>query len=72
MRPRDLGITSPRWHTLVFSNEVTIDMSCVCPKDVRKTLVQRARSVNREKWTAKHAYEVLKEGAWVEPGLALN
>ena len=32
-------------HTLVFSNEMTIDMRYVCPKDVGKMLVQRARSV---------------------------
>ena len=24
-----------------------------------------------EKWAAKHEYEELKEGAWLEPGLAL-
>ena len=42
---RDLGIKWPYWHTLVFSNEMTIDMRNVCPQDVRKMLVQRARSV---------------------------
>ena len=56
---RDLGIKRPYWHTLVFSNEITIDMRCVCvcPKDVRKMLVQRARSVYWKKWAAKHEYE---------------
>ena len=34
-------------------------------------LVQRARSVHWKKWAAKHEYEELKEGAWLEPGLAL-
>ena len=34
-------------------------------------LVQRARSVLWKKWVAKHEYEELKEGAWLEPGLAL-
>ena len=43
----------------------------MCPKDVRKMLVQRARSVHWKKWAAKHEYEELKEGAWLEPGLAL-
>ena len=33
-------------------------------------LVQRARSVYWKKWTAKHECEELKEGAWLEPGLA--
>ena len=35
-------------------------------------LVQRARSVHWKKWAAKHEYEELKEGAWLEPGLALS
>ena len=34
-------------------------------------LVQRARSVYWKKWSAKHEYEELKEGAWLEPGVAL-
>ena len=41
------------------------------PKDVKKVLVQRARPVHWKKWAVKHEYEVLKEGAWLEPGLAL-
>ena len=65
---RDLGIKSPHWHTLVLSDETTIDMRYVCPKDVRKMLVQRARSVRWKKWAANHEYEELKEGAWLEPG----
>ena len=38
-------------------HEITIDMGYVCPKDVRKMLVQRARSVYWKKWAAKHEYE---------------
>ena len=34
-------------------------------------LVQRARSAYWKKWAAKHEYEELKEGAWLEPGLDL-
>ena len=41
----DLGIKLPHWHTLIFSNDTKIDMRFVCPKDVKKMLVQRARSV---------------------------
>ena len=52
------------WHTLVFSDETKIDMKYVCPRDVEKMLVQRARSVN---WAAQHEQEELKEGAWIEP-----
>ena len=44
-------------------------MRLVCPKDVKKMLVQRARSVQWKKWAAKHGYVELK-GAWLEPGLA--
>ena len=51
---RDLCIKWACWHTLVFSNEITIDMRYVCPKDVKKMLVQCARSVYWKKWAAKH------------------
>ena len=55
----------------VFSSEITIDMRIVSSKDVRKMLVHRARSVYWKKWAAKHEFEELKEGTWLEPGLAL-
>ena len=58
---RDLGIKWPHWHTLMFSDEIKVDMRFVCPKDVKKMLVQRARSVYWKKWAAKHEYEELKE-----------
>ena len=69
---RDLGIKWPHWHTLIFSNDTNIDMRFVCPKDVKKMLVQRARSVYWKKCAAKHEYAELKEGAWLEPGPALQ
>ena len=68
---RDLGIKWPCWHTLILSDDTEIDMRFVCPKDVRKMLVQRARSEQWKKWAAKHEYEELNEGAWLEPGLPL-
>ena len=67
----DLGIRWPQWHTSMFSDETKIDMRLACPKDAKKMLVQRARSVYWKKWAAKHWYEELREGAWLEPGLAL-
>ena len=67
---RDLVIRWPHWHTLVLSDETKIDMRHVCPRDVKKMLVQRARSVYWKKWAAKHELEELKEGAWIEPALA--
>ena len=34
---RDLGIKWPYWHTLMFSQEIQIDMRFVCPKNVKKS-----------------------------------
>ena len=56
---RDLGIKWPQWHTLMFSGDIKIDKRSVCPKDVKKMLVQRARSVYWKKWAAKHGYKEL-------------
>ena len=36
---RDLGTKWPQWHTLMFGDEIKIDMRLVCPKEVRKTLM---------------------------------
>ena len=46
-------------------------MRCVCPKDVKKMLLQQARIIYWKKWAAKHESEELKEGIWLEPTLAL-
>ena len=46
-------------------------MRYVCPKDVKKMLLQQARTVCSKKWAAKHEYEELKEGTWLEPALVL-
>ena len=46
-------------------------MRYVCPKDMKKMLVHQARSVYWKKWVAKHGYEELKEGTWLELALAL-
>ena len=61
---RDLGIKRPQWRTLMFSDEIKIDMRLVCPKDVKKKMLV-------QKWGAKRGYEELKEAAWLEPGQAL-
>ena len=58
-------------HIGLFSDEIKNDMRYVCPKDVEKMLVQRARSVYWKKWAAKHEKEELKEGTWLEPWPAL-
>ena len=46
-------------------------MRYVCPKDVKKMLLQQARTVYWKKWAAKHEYEELKEGIWLELALAM-
>ena len=48
-----------------------MDMRYVCPKDVKKMLLKQARSTSWKQWAAKHEYEELKEGIWLEPTLAL-
>ena len=40
-------------------------------KDVKKLLLQQARTVYWKKWAAKHEYEELKGSIWLEPALAL-
>ena len=68
---RALGIKWPHWHTLTFEGDRKIDMRYVFPKDVKKMLLQQARSVYWKKWAAKHEFEELKDGIWLEPALAL-
>ena len=63
---RDLGMKWPHRHALIFEGEVRVDMKYVCPNDVKKMLVQRARSVYWKKWPAKHEYEELKEEIWLQ------
>ena len=68
---RDLGIKWPHWRTLFFEGGTRVDMGYVCPKDVQKMLMQRARTVHWKKWAAKHHIEELKDGVWLEPALAM-
>ena len=46
-----------RTGTLIFEGDRRIDMGYVCPKDVKKMVVQQARSVYWKKLAAKHGYE---------------
>ena len=66
---RDWGIKWPQWHTLTYDGQVQVDMRYDCPKHVKKMLFKHARSTFWRK--AKHEYEELKEGFWLEPALAL-
>ena len=47
---------------LTFVGQVKVDMSYVCPNDVKKMLMKEAWSTCWKKWAAKHEYEELKEG----------
>ena len=68
---KDLGIKWAHRHTLIFEGDGSIDMRYVCPKDVKKMVLQQARRVYWKKWAAKHEHEELKESIWLEPALAL-
>ena len=57
--------------TLVFEEQVKVDVRVVLPQDVKKMVLKQAMMVKWKKWAAKHEYEELKEGARLEPGLAL-
>ena len=39
----------------------------VCPQDVKKMLLKKARKIYWKKWAAKHECEELKERVWLEP-----
>ena len=58
--------------TLGFlKGKYNVDMRYVCPKDVKKMLLNQARTTYCKKWDTKHEDEELKEGIWLEPTLAL-
>ena len=59
---RDLGVNWPHWHTLIWD---------LFAQNVKNMLLQHAGTVCWKKWAAKHEYEYLKEGFWLEPALAL-
>ena len=43
---RDLDISFPQWHTLLFEAQVAVDMWVVCPQDVKKMQLKQARMVH--------------------------
>ena len=65
----DMGIKWPQRYTLIFEGDGRIDMRYVCQKNVKKILMQQARTIYWKKWAANHEYEELKEGIWLEPAL---
>ena len=63
----DHGIKLLQWHTLLFEEQVAVDMRVVCPQDVKKMLQQQARLVDLKECAAKLECEELTEGVWLEP-----
>ena len=49
----DLGIKWPQWYTLLFEEQVAVDMRVVCPQDVKKMLLKQGRMVYWKTWAAK-------------------
>ena len=47
-------------------------MKNVCPKDVKKMLLQQARTVYWKKWAAKHEYEEIEGGYLAGAGSVRN
>ena len=46
---------------------MALGMRVVCPQDVKKMLLKRARMVCWKRWAAKHECEGLKDGVRLEP-----
>ena len=67
----DVGIKWSQWHVLILEEHVRVDMRYVFPKNVKKMLLNQARTMYWKKWAAKHKYEELKDGIRVEPTFAL-
>ena len=53
--------------TLIFEEQAKVDMRVVRPRDVKKMLLKQARMVCWKRLSAKHEYDELKEGVWLEP-----
>ena len=53
-------IKSPQWHTLIFEEQVEVDMRVVCPQDVKMMLMTQAWMVYWKKWVAKYQCEASK------------
>ena len=69
--PRASFIKWPQWHTLIFEGEARVDMIYCLPKRREENARATGWSVYCKKWAAKHEYEELKEGIWLELALDL-
>ena len=64
---RDFGIKWPHWHTLIFEEQLKVDIRVFCPQDAKKMFLKQARTVYWKRWAAKDICEELKEEVWLEP-----
>ena len=64
---RDLGITWPQWHPLLFQGQMVVDKSGLRAGREEKMLLKQAGTVYWKKWTGKHEHEELQEGVWLVP-----
>ena len=46
---RALGIKWPQWYTLMFEEQVTVDMRVVCPQNVQQVLLYEVKKKDEEK-----------------------
>ena len=60
---RDLGIKCQQGHTLLFEEQVAVDMIMVCPQDVGKMLLEQARMVHWKKWAAEERVRGVEGGS---------
>ena len=59
----DLGIKWPEGFTLLFEGQVAVDMTVVCPQDVRKMLLKQARMVHWKKMAAEERVRGVEGGS---------
>ena len=63
---------SPLGAVAHLEEQVTVDMSVLCPQEVNKMHLNRARMVYWKRRAAKHECEEFKEGGWLEPIQAMS
>ena len=67
MKPVTLASSDRSGTRCNFEGQVAVDMRVVCPHDVSKMPLTRARMVCGKRWAAKHECEELKDGVLLEP-----
>ena len=60
-KARDLGIPCPQWHTVLSKWQVAVDVTVVCPQDVKTMLFKQARMVRWKSWATNNDCEEWEE-----------